>query len=197
MSSIRLMVWSAAALAASISASHAGSCSNDIDRMQARIDARVEAIAAAGPFVRPGIWAGGSVQPTPLGMATVEEKMGEVPTNRVDAVRRRSRKRSVASAAGRNGTCKRRWQPARHLIGALEAAARHRSGRGRNRRCVRESQILLRHSKRERAMGENNNDDRKRDFNRRNVLWPATVSAGVGEASISIRPWRDLRSRPD
>ncbi len=53
-----LMTWSTAALCALLSAAHAGSCSNDIDRMQARIDARVEAIAAAGPFVPPGISAG-------------------------------------------------------------------------------------------------------------------------------------------
>ncbi|MGC2124880.1 MAG: hypothetical protein WA652_18695 [Xanthobacteraceae bacterium] len=116
MSSIRLMVWSAAALAASISASHAGSCTNDIDRMQARIDARVEAIAAAGPFVRPGIWAGGSVQPTPLGMATVEEKMGEVPTNRVDAVRAAMAQARAASAAGQNGTCEKALAQVRHLM---------------------------------------------------------------------------------
>ena len=74
----RLLVLGAAALAASASASYAGSCSNDIDRMQARIDARVEAIAAAGPFVPAGISAGIGVQPTPFGMATVEEKMGEI-----------------------------------------------------------------------------------------------------------------------
>jgi hypothetical protein len=54
----RLIPLSVAMLTASMSAVHAGSCSDDIDQMQARIDARVEAIAAAGPFVPPGISAG-------------------------------------------------------------------------------------------------------------------------------------------
>ena len=65
---LRLMRWSAAALGVSLSVAHAGSCSDDIDRMQARIDAKVEAIAAAGPFVPPGVSAGMGVQPTPSGL---------------------------------------------------------------------------------------------------------------------------------
>jgi hypothetical protein len=71
---LQLMTWSAAALCVLLSVAHACSCPDDIDRMQARIDARVEAIAAAGPFVPPGISAGMGVQPAPFGMATVEEK---------------------------------------------------------------------------------------------------------------------------
>ena len=96
---LRLVTWSFAAIYASLSAAHAGSCSNDIDRMQARIDARVESIAAAGPFVPPGIGAGMGDQPTPYGMARVEEKMGEVSWQKVDAVRE-----EMTSSAG----CKRR-----------------------------------------------------------------------------------------
>src|SRR5271169_2679987 len=100
----RLLVFGAIALAGSISTSYAASCSDDIDRMQARIDARVEAIAAAGPFVPPGI-SGGSVQPTPFGMATVEEKMGEVSRNKVDAVRAAMAQARAASAAGKYKAC--------------------------------------------------------------------------------------------
>jgi hypothetical protein len=99
MSNGRLMVWSAVVFAASLSVARAASCSDDIDRMQARIDARVEAIAAAGPFVTPGIFAG-SVQPTPFGMATVEERMGEVSGNKVDAVRDAMARARAASVAG-------------------------------------------------------------------------------------------------
>ena len=95
------MTWSAVALCVTLPEAYAGSCSNDIDRMQARIDARVEAIAAAGPFVPPGVSAGTGVQPTPFGMATVEEKMGEVSRNKVDAVRD-AMARAHAANAGAN-----------------------------------------------------------------------------------------------
>jgi hypothetical protein len=45
----RLMALSAAALAVSMSAGYAGPCSREIDRVQARVDAKLEAIARAGP----------------------------------------------------------------------------------------------------------------------------------------------------
>ena len=113
---LRSLTSSAVALCASLSLAHAGSCSNDIDRMQARIDARVEAIAAAGPFVPPGISAGMGVQPTPFGIATVEEKMGEVPRNRVDAIRDAMAQAHAASSAGNYKTCEQALARVRHLM---------------------------------------------------------------------------------
>jgi hypothetical protein len=104
------------AFAASLSAAHAGSCSDDIDRMQARIDARVEAIAAAGPFVPPGVSAGMGVQPTPFGMATVEEKMGEISRNKVDAVRDAMARARAASVAGNYRACETALADVRHLM---------------------------------------------------------------------------------
>jgi hypothetical protein len=101
----RLMTWTAAALCAWLPVVHAASCSDDIDRMQARIDARVEAIAAAGPFVPAGVNAGMGVQPTPFGMATVEARMGEVSVNKVDAVRNAMAQARAANAAGKYHAC--------------------------------------------------------------------------------------------
>jgi hypothetical protein len=109
------MTWSAAALCVSLSVSHAGSCSGDIDRMQARIDAKVEAIAAAGPFVPAGVSAGMSVQPTPFGMATVEEKMGELSRNKVDAVRDAMARARAANAAGNHKACEKALADVRHI----------------------------------------------------------------------------------
>ena len=111
----RMIAWSVVAFAASLSVARAGSCSDDIDRMQARIDARVEAIAAAGPFAPPGISAG-SVQPTPFGMATVEEKMGEVSRNKVDAVRDAMARARAASVAGKYKACEKALADVRHLM---------------------------------------------------------------------------------
>jgi hypothetical protein len=45
----RLLVLSAASLITSMIAAYAGPCSPEIERMQARVDARVEVAAGAGP----------------------------------------------------------------------------------------------------------------------------------------------------
>jgi hypothetical protein len=113
---LQLMTWSAAALCVSLSVAYAGSCSDDIDRMQARIDARVEAIAAAGPFVPPGVSAGMGVQPTPFGMAVVEEKMGEVSRNKVDAIREAMAQAHAASSASNYKICEHALARVRRLM---------------------------------------------------------------------------------
>jgi hypothetical protein len=60
----RLMVLNAVALATSMSASYAGSCSPDIDRMQARVDAKLERKAATGPVAPESTDATMNRQPT-------------------------------------------------------------------------------------------------------------------------------------
>jgi len=112
----RLMLLSVAMLTVSMSVAHAASCSDDIDRMQARIDARVEAIAAAGPFVPAGISAGMGVQPTPFGMAVVEEKMGEISRNKVDAIREAMAQARAASSTGNYKTCEQALARVRSLM---------------------------------------------------------------------------------
>ena len=52
--------FGAIAFAAAMSVSYAGPCSDEIDNMQARIDAKLEAKAAAGPTAREGVGAGTS-----------------------------------------------------------------------------------------------------------------------------------------
>lgn len=117
---LRLMRWSAATLSVLLSAAHAGSCSNDIDRMQARVDARVEAIAAAGSFVPPGVSAGIGVQPTPFGMATVEGRMGEVSGNKVDAVHAAMARARAANAGANTAAnyraCEKALAEVRHIM---------------------------------------------------------------------------------
>jgi hypothetical protein len=69
MIALRVLVFSAMAVAATASAAHAGSCSGQIDAMQARIDAKLEAKAAAGPAAKQGVAAGMGMQPTPASIA--------------------------------------------------------------------------------------------------------------------------------
>ncbi|HUI13864.1 MAG TPA: hypothetical protein VL048_10400 [Xanthobacteraceae bacterium] len=116
MAVLRLTILIALMAAAAPSVAYARSCSSDIDRMQARIDARVEAIAAAGPFVPAGTSAGMGVQPTPFGIATVEAKMGEVPVNKVDAVRAAMGQAREASVAGKYKACERALAQVRRLM---------------------------------------------------------------------------------
>ncbi|MFY9695978.1 MAG: hypothetical protein WA776_17275 [Xanthobacteraceae bacterium] len=113
---LRVMIWSAVALCASLPVAHAASCSNDIDRMQARIDARVEAIAAAGPFVPAGVSAGIGVQPTPFGMATVEERMGEIPRNKIDAIHDAMARARAANSVANYRACEKALAEVRHLM---------------------------------------------------------------------------------
>jgi hypothetical protein len=84
----RVLVFGAMAAAASASAAHAGPCSDQIDAMQARIDAKLEAKAAAGPTAKLGVAAGMSVQPTPGSIAAAEEKLGEISPKKLTAIKR-------------------------------------------------------------------------------------------------------------
>jgi hypothetical protein len=111
-----LIVLNVLALALPASVAFAASCSNDIDRMQARIDAKVEAIAAAGPFVPAGIWSGMGVQPTPFGMAVVEQKMGELSGTKVDAVRAAMARAHAADATGDFKACEKAIGEVRKIL---------------------------------------------------------------------------------
>jgi hypothetical protein len=106
MSLLRLMACSIAAFAALTSAGHAGPCAVDIDTMQRRIDARLEAIAA-----------GMGDQPTPRSIAAAEAKRGEISTRKVAAVRRAMAQARAADAAGDNRTCKKMLARVTRVLG--------------------------------------------------------------------------------
>jgi hypothetical protein len=75
MSLKRFLVACAAALAASMSASYAGPCSHEVDRILAEIDAKLEAKAAAGPSARESTAATMHRQPTPGSIAAAETRV--------------------------------------------------------------------------------------------------------------------------
>jgi hypothetical protein len=68
-----IVAYTAAALAASVSASYGGPCWDDLSAVQAKIDAMLEAKAADGPPATAEAMAGTSPQPTPHSLETVEE----------------------------------------------------------------------------------------------------------------------------
>ena len=116
MTALRLLVFGAIVFVASISASYAGPCSDDIGNMMARIDAKLEAKAAAGPTGRE-VGASMSVQPTPRSMAAAEEKLGEVSAEKVAAVRQAMSRARAADSAGDKKACEQALADAQRALG--------------------------------------------------------------------------------
>ena len=105
MSIQRFLVACAAALAASMSASYAGPCSHEIDRVQAEIDAKLEAKTAAGPSARESTAATMHRQPTPGSIAAAETRLGDVSSQKVEAVAAAMARAREADHAGNQSAC--------------------------------------------------------------------------------------------
>ena len=99
------MIFGAIALAVSISAGYAGPCSDDIMKMQARIDAKVAAMAAAGRTGPQGPAAGMNRQPTPHSMADAEARLGEISPETVATGRQAMLRARAADSAGDKTAC--------------------------------------------------------------------------------------------
>jgi hypothetical protein len=106
----------AAAFLLPVSASFAGPCSDQIDAMQARIDAALEIKAAAGPTGKEGVPAGMSVQPTPRSIAAAEEKLGDISAQTVAAVGEGMARARAADAAGDASACEKALADVRRVI---------------------------------------------------------------------------------
>jgi len=99
------------------SASYAGPCSDQIDAMQARFDAKLEAKAAAGPAAKQGVAAGMSVQPTPASIAAAEEKLGEISPRKVKAIKRGMARARVADKVGDLRACRKALAAVQRVLG--------------------------------------------------------------------------------
>jgi hypothetical protein len=107
----------AVALVAPISTGYAASCSKDIDAMQARFDARLEAIAASGRSAPQSIKADLNAQPTPSSIAKAEERLGELNQHLVRNVRRALNRARAAEARGNFRRCEREVAKAGRALG--------------------------------------------------------------------------------
>ena len=105
MSIQRFLVACATALAASMSASYAGPCSQEIDRVQTEIDAKLGARAAAGPSARESTAAKMHRQPTPGSIAAAETRLGDVSSQKVEAVAAAMARAREADDAGHQSAC--------------------------------------------------------------------------------------------
>jgi type 1 fimbria pilin len=93
------------ALAASISASFASPCSQDIDRVQATIDVKLEAQAAAGRSARESTAATMHRQPTPGSIAAAEVNLGDISADKIRAVEALMTRAREADRANNPSAC--------------------------------------------------------------------------------------------
>ena len=117
MITLRVLVFAAMAVAATASTTYAGPCSDQIDAMQARFDAKLEAKAAAGPAAKQGVAAGMSVQPTPASIAAAEEKLGEISPQKVKAIKRGMARARVADKVGDLRACRKALAAVQRVLG--------------------------------------------------------------------------------
>ncbi len=85
---------------------HAGPCSAEIAAMQIKIDAKLNAKAAAGPAGQESAAATEHRQPTPESIAKAEEKLGDVSANQVDAVGAAMARARAADRSGDAAGCR-------------------------------------------------------------------------------------------
>ncbi len=113
---LRLLVL-AAALVASASAVHAGPCAQQIDLMQARFDAKLEAAAKKGPMGRETNAATDHRQPTPDSIAAAEAKLGDLSARTVEVIENGMARARKADVAGDKGACEQALAEVQRAIG--------------------------------------------------------------------------------
>lgn len=99
------LIACAAALVASMSASHAGPCSEEIARFRIEIEAKQHANAAAGPRAPESTAATTHRQPTLESIGAAESKLGEVSPEKLQAVWPAVERASEADRAGDKIAC--------------------------------------------------------------------------------------------
>ena len=114
---LRVLVFSAMVVAATASTTYAGPCSDQIDAMQARVDAKLEAKAAAGLAAKQAVAAGMGMQPTPASIAAAEEKLGKISPRKVKAIKRGMARARVADKVGDLRACRKALAAVQRVLG--------------------------------------------------------------------------------
>jgi hypothetical protein len=114
---MRILVTSVSVvLVTSITASLAGPCSPQIDQAQAKIDAKLEAIAAVGRSARESTAATMHRQPTPDSIAAAEANLGDVSPEKVQAAEAFMARARNADSAGDQSACEQALAEARRVL---------------------------------------------------------------------------------
>jgi hypothetical protein len=112
----RLMICSTAWLTAAVPSGYAGPCTTNIGNMWERINAALEAKAAAGSWARESGFAGMGHQPTPRSLAAAEAKLGELSPRAVAAVQAAMTQANAADAAGDVKACEKALKSVRRIL---------------------------------------------------------------------------------
>jgi hypothetical protein len=113
----RTLLWCAAALTVSVSASHAGPRSHEIDRLRGEIDNKLGTLAAAGPAARESTAATMHRQPTPRSIGAAENGLGDVSAQKVEAVTAAMARARTADNAGDQRACEQALADAHRALG--------------------------------------------------------------------------------
>lgn len=113
----RFIVPSAAAIVVWSTAVYAGPCSDEIDRIQVRINAKLGAMARTGPSAPQSPGAGLHHQPTPSSVAAAESKLGELSPATLEATKAAMARAREADRVGDQSTCEQALAEAQRLIG--------------------------------------------------------------------------------
>jgi len=114
----RLVVIGASAFFLLTLLCRAGPCSDDISRMRADIDAKLNALAAAGPSEKQGVGAQLHRQPTPHIIAEAQSKTGALQPSTIEKVTDAMDRARKADAAGDKAACESALNDAQKLISA-------------------------------------------------------------------------------
>ena len=112
-----LCASSAAALILSTLPSYSGSCSQQIEQTQVRIDAKLDSIARAGATAKQSVAATLSHQPTPRSIAKAEAAIGDISPETQQALAGAMDRAHEADASGDKTACELALGDARRAIG--------------------------------------------------------------------------------
>jgi len=117
MTILRLLVSSVGALALATTVSAAGPCTQQIAQVQAQIDAKLAANAAAGPPAAESSAALLNRQPTPQSIAAAESKLGEISPELMATLRTDMARAREADLAGDQKACEEALAAVRGALG--------------------------------------------------------------------------------
>ena len=112
-----LCTLSAAALILWTLPSNSGPCSQDIEQMQVRVDAKLDSIAQAGRTVKESVAATLRHQPTPMSIARAEAAIGDIFPETQQALAGAMGRARKADASGDKTACDRALDDAQRAIG--------------------------------------------------------------------------------
>ena len=95
----------------------AGPCAEQIANMQARIDAKLQAAAAAGPAGKETVAATMNRQPTPKSIAEAEVKLGDISAQTLQRVEEAMTRARKADAAGDGTGCQQALNDVKKALG--------------------------------------------------------------------------------